>query len=413
MVVAVVAVLSAIYGKMEDLPIFVTPWIWLTLVDLSHRQPTLNNAFGRTMVVLTAALELLYAYPVSGTQWTTAIFLIVPATAICAHDVWLRWQSSRFRLPAKAVIAGATFGYIFIGMQWWSSCRSFEASYRELTPLNLPGARWLRLREDQVAVLRCVSINLRDNCDTFFSAPAINSFYFWSGLKPPTDLNAGMWMMLLNDEQKRAIIDELERHPRAWFIYDQPLFELWLRGYMDSRADDPLMRYCQTHFEPLAQVGEYDLCVPVGATRPLLEEAANVGSVPAAILSQPSQFGLPSKASPNVMIQPRFTLEVGRRPALARVVIVDAANRKVLADTGDDSDRGMQVLDADLRTVTLPLAPGWNEDRRLGSLRLIPHQAWLPPKDYDYSKVLAGFFDEHGKLIAWLPVAIPLGQAAQ
>jgi hypothetical protein len=163
----------------------------------------------------------------------------------------------------------------------------------------------------------------------------------------------------------------------------------------------------------MARVGEYDLCVPVGATRPLLEEAANVGAVPAAILSQPSQFGLPSNASPNVMIQPRFTLDVDRRPALARVVIIDAADRKLLADSNDDSSRGMKVLDADLRPVKLPLAPGWNEDRRLESLRLIPYQAWLPPKDYDYSKVLAGLFDEQGQLIAWLPVAIPLAQAAR
>ena len=259
-------------------------------------------------------------------------------------------------------------------------------------------------------MLRCVSINLRDNCDTFFSAPGINSFYFWSGLKPPTDFNPGMWMTLLDDEQKNAIIDQLERHPRAWFVYNQPLFELWQRGNIESHADDPLVRYCQTHFEPMVRVGEYDLCVPVGATRPLLEEAANVGTVPAAILSQPSQFGLPSNASPNVMIQPRFTLDADRRPALARVVIVDAADRKVLADSSDASNRGMSVLDADLRPVKLPLAPGWNEDRQFESLHLIPYQTWLPPKDYDYSKVLAGLFDEQGQLIVWLPVAIPLGQ---
>ena len=116
MVVEVIAVLSAIYGKIEDLPMFVAPWIWLALVDPSRRQPTLSNAFGRTMVVLTAAIQVLYAYPVSGTQWTTATFLIVPATAICAHDVWLRWQSSNFRLPAKVAVAGATLGYILIAL---------------------------------------------------------------------------------------------------------------------------------------------------------------------------------------------------------------------------------------------------------------------------------------------------------
>ncbi len=410
MAIEVVSVL-AIFLVIEYLPAFVTPWIWLTLADPSQKPPTLSNAFGRTMVVLAAAFLVLYAYPVASAQWSTASFLIVPATGICAHDVWLCWQRSRFRSPARFAVAGATFGFILLALQWWSLCRSFAVSYRDLTPLNLPGAQWLRLREYEVAVLRCLSVNLRDNCDTFFGAPSINSLYFWSGLKPPTDFNPGLWMMLLDEKQKRAVFDELVRHPRAWFVYDPTAIKSWRGGFIGSHADDPLERYCQTHFEPMVQVGAYDLCVPVGATHPLLEEAANVSSLPASVSSQFRQLGMPSDSSPNVMIQPRLKLDRDRQPGLARVIVVDAADGKLLSDSNDTSIRGMKVLDADLRPVKLPLPPGWNENPQLGALHLVPYQRWESPKEHDYSKVLVGLVDEHGELIVWLPLAIPLEQA--
>ncbi len=89
------------------------------------------------------------------------------------------------------------------------------------------------------------------------------------------------------------------------------------------------------------------------------------------------------------------------------MIIANAANQKVLADTGDEeSNRGLQVLDADLRPVKLPLAPGWNQDPRLESLRLIPSRAWPPPNDYDYSKVMVALLDDHGDEIVSLPLAV-------
>jgi hypothetical protein len=194
-------------------------------------------------------------------------------------------------------------------------------------------------------------------------------------------------------------------------VYYPKLYHFWLRSNKRYRADEPLVRYCKEQFKPMARVGNYDLCFRPGEKHSPLAEAANVAPLPAAVASQFSQWDLPGNASPNVMLEVRPAADIDGRKTLARIVVVNADNGKLLADSSDESPHGMKVLDADLHPIPLPLAPGWNLDSQTKVLNLIPYLPWSLPKDYDYSHALVGLFDSQENVIAWLPVAIPLSAA--
>ena len=409
----VIAVASGALWERADNPAlfllaYATPWVWLVMIPPPQVGRTLGNMFSRTVAGLVASFQTLHAYPVAGSQTIVAVFLLIPAAAVCGHDVWK--QMAGLRLPKMVTRAAAFVASLAIALAWcWMGVASRQ-EYLQLTPLNLPGARWVRLNQFQAAVLHCLSKNLHEQCDTFFSTPGLNSFYFWSEHKPPTALNAGHWMTLLDDKQQRAIIEQLERYPNACLVRFPLLIPFWLQGR--DMSDQPLARYLNEHFDPRVLLGNYELCVRSGRQLPPLTEAANVETLPKtdASHSSDSEFYFPN-ASSKVMLTLQLPADDYRTSTIARVIIVDIAKQRLLADSREQSLRGISLLDDALHPIKLPLSPGWMNNSAVATLHLVPNQRLPILQARDSSRVvMVGLLNEHGETIALLPLAVPLGQ---
>jgi hypothetical protein len=241
----------------------VSPFLWIALIPGKFLlSETPDRYFLRVLLVLTAAFQILHAYPVAGSQTAWSMIWIVPVAMVCLHDAWQALPSSSFvfhaslpRLRETAVV-GVLLVATAVHLQ--GTWRAFD-DYKSLDPLNLPGA--VRLRTDWLAAetYRELTANLRDHADTFIGLPGLNSLYFWTAEAPPSTFNVGFWTGLLNDDQQAAIVAKLSRFPKACVIRNRPLAEQWSRGQLfDER---PLVAYINQNFRTVGSLGNYEFMV--------------------------------------------------------------------------------------------------------------------------------------------------------
>jgi hypothetical protein len=263
---------------------FGTPLLWLGLTpDPGKAAP--GQFYPRLVLVSLAALETLQTYPVFGNQMAVGTFLMDLVAALCVHDV-LAGAGALPALPRDAAdgrpglwlprplrnagglrrVGGGLVVALILALIARDALRSYRI-YSSQMPLGLPGAARLRLTEEQVATYNWLVSNLRASSDTFISAPEIDSFYFWTGIGPPTRLNANCWMTFFTDAQQRAVADEFARYPRRCVVRYRPGIEMYYQ--MDSRADvvrdhetRPLMDYINKGFKTIGRVGDYEFLVP-------------------------------------------------------------------------------------------------------------------------------------------------------
>ncbi len=207
------------------------PFAYLALIPPIGRERGASETFARAFLVFLAITQVMWGYPVWGTQQVFAILLCVVAAVICVHDgltdlaepAWPSAHNFLLRL-APGALAAALFLF--------TSQAAFEgiASYRSRVPLGLPGSRLVRLLPDEVARLRDLVERLRSASDTFLTLPGLNSFHLWTGLDPPTGFNLGNWMYLLTESQQALIIERLSKARRPCVLINRPMLEFWLRG---------------------------------------------------------------------------------------------------------------------------------------------------------------------------------------
>jgi hypothetical protein len=399
-VVLVVFICGAAYkGARLSLLTFAGPWIWLALVNPAPTKLSFENILFRRIGVLLVVFEGLQAYPMAGSQLSVATFLAIPVASLCCWDLWRQFQHHKLNVPYGFATAAKVAIYANIAFVWVWLGVDKQYAYLRRTPLNLPGAHWLRLREAQAADIRGVALNLREHGDTFYSAPGMNSFYFWSELKPPTHLNATIWTGLLNENQQSATVAQLERYPRALLVQ--------FGNNVDTIHPDwerkPLSQYFKDRFHPLAQIGLYQLLGDRDRQQstPLIEVGA---IVPARTLvaSRPLDGNIAPVGPPDIMFQVRLSKDVHSRAAVSRAVVVDGLRGRVLADSRRGSKKQLEILDARLRPVELPLAAKWLDTEDVGVLYLLPSADWQPPSNL--SRAIIRLLDKHGEKIASLPL---------
>jgi hypothetical protein len=279
---AAIAIFTVLRGRMPDpiaglVRIGVGLFIWLSLLQLPSslfllvlplawvaiRKPgdevgdPVNN-YCRLLLPALAVVECLQAYPIAGTQLSLAALTLVPIGAIClsdgqrqlSHIVQARRWPIRLVAPAAAVMTGTAFlGFGLMAL----------SAYRSDSQLDLPGAAFVRLPAPQVNQLRSTVAAIKRDCSSFITYPGMNSFYFWTAQQPPTQGTSEVWMFVLDDEQQKSIVGQLQGRERLCVVKNQRVIDFWKQGrQVPSR---PLVEFIDANFVDDGSYGDYQLLI--------------------------------------------------------------------------------------------------------------------------------------------------------
>lgn len=284
---------------------------WLMATPLETAAPD-AGARGRSWLAWCAIWQILQAYPVSGSQMMWSGFLFVPLLAAGCYDA-ICFLGERLPRPqwASGVATGILLAIGVIGNSE-AAVNALEA-YTRNEPLDLPGARTLRLSPRFTGEARVISRNAAVHAGVLFTTPGMWSFNIWSQKPTPTTVNTTIWQVLLTDEQKRTIITRLREEQTAMIIS---------RGARVYNPENFLASY-----QPLVSVGHYTLWAQKGRTLLPLSTVelrkSNDGRTFLIFAADPTEHpvaGLQVRKLDNGEVIAKFAVEPGRS---WRVVPVD------------------------------------------------------------------------------------------
>jgi hypothetical protein len=254
----------------------VPPFLFLTLPPRDQEEP-LADVFPRLVLALTAVAQLLYVYPVTGTQVMLATFLFLPCGVVALHDgaaALLRRlappsAAARLRLVGSVLLVAA------LAVEYGVMGRRAHTEYEKGWPLGLPGAARLRLSEEpRVAIFRWLAYNAPTQCETFVALPTFNSLYFWSGVEPPGPLSRSLVLDVFDKDHQRGMMDALARFPRRCVMLSSGELAYWFPGQLENVLDLPLVQDAQNAFGTAGDLWGWLLLVPLGRMHPQLTYAA-------------------------------------------------------------------------------------------------------------------------------------------
>jgi hypothetical protein len=211
-------------------------------------------AFARVFVVLLAVLEALQAYPVAGSQLTAAALMFVPVGGLLIADglrtlvaagaresvALKRWST----VVGLAIVIGLIAKFAVDGAlrPLWVSGHN----YSDFESVSLHGTDHIRMPPADAAGYERFATAIRDRCESFISLPGLNSFYLWTGVPPPTGMNAGDWMYLLDTEQQQRVVDAVRGIERLCLVRSDELLAVWGgSSQTDELPNRPLVRFIE------------------------------------------------------------------------------------------------------------------------------------------------------------------------
>ncbi len=233
---------------------FATPFVWLVVLSPSGTNKL--SGFSRAMLGLVTVIQVLYAYPVAGTQVQFSAILIIAVASVCFADsilvivAWLpRWRAPDLLLAIRAGLTLLLAG-VYILYAWTAFRR-----YDQFEPVNLPGAHRLHLETSTAAALRELVMRTNASCRTLVTVPGMLSFYFWTGLPVPSSTDYQPWIADLSDAEQNALVEDLSGVPQVCVIYNQNLIEFWRQG--KDISSKPMMRFIESSFHQTFESAGY------------------------------------------------------------------------------------------------------------------------------------------------------------
>jgi hypothetical protein len=226
-----------IYSLLGDPPVSISPvsgqvaigvlFAWLAAVAPRGLEENTPRAFARMTVVLIAVLEVLQAYPTAGSQLDAA------AVPFALVGTLLLWDAARLLAiatgerpanRARAVAAATSIAIVVIGVHIGAvsvlqPLKDAHATWKDETPLDLPGAGLLRLPDKQARAYQQIAAAVkRYNCDPVVTLPGMYSFHGWFEDRPPTGYNVSDWMLLINTKRQREMIAAVRDEPHLCLL---------------------------------------------------------------------------------------------------------------------------------------------------------------------------------------------------
>jgi hypothetical protein len=215
---------------------YATPFLWLVAARSGNTDASPGYATARGLLALLGAIQVLYAYPVAGSQVVFVAVLMIVVAGVCFWDglSWLRrnrleslakrirnrWLTVA-RVSAALLIAGLNLAFA------WDARRTYES----FSPLDFRfQTRARRTRQGRRAA-RHLSAGSTRPAARCSPNPGYSAFICGRGNHRPAEGPSAL-MSLLDDATQNAIVDKLSRDPQACVVYQQELAILGAgRGY--------------------------------------------------------------------------------------------------------------------------------------------------------------------------------------
>ena len=204
-------------------------------------------------LVLLAALQILVAYPVAGSQvgWGT-VAMTVPcaiAIAIGTHHI-TAWNEAR-RETKLLITACLCLALVFASTLWppeiWKS-------YLALPKFGLPGTGLMRVDPSEQKEVQAVAELLPANCDAFYSVPDMNSFYIFTGMPAFTGMLVDRPDALTPKQQEQiaaTLREKAAAHERVCILRDT--------AQVVVRTPGPLSKALRPYDKVIATVGGFTI----------------------------------------------------------------------------------------------------------------------------------------------------------
>lgn len=218
---------------------YLMPWLWLVVAPEGKGEERRVQS-PRILLALLAAWQGLQAYPIAGTQMALATFLLPAIATLCLVDgIRAQWRRHTQTESGKGTVVPMwrhpqiTLILVFAALwgifAFWCQPWQWRQYYASLNPLDLPGARYVRLDGESVKTSQEVTRYLAANADSFVMYPGFNSYYFWTGQKPPTQFNCTGWG-LLSWNQQEQILAALQTGQRPLIAVHELRLADWRQG---------------------------------------------------------------------------------------------------------------------------------------------------------------------------------------
>jgi hypothetical protein len=236
---------------------------------------TLSEYFPRIFVTALAAMQMLQAYPVAGSQVSIGAAPFLLWGFVCIHDgadglvtFFPSAKNWHVRVSASSVIGGIVAVVVAAAMLRrgiWHQHYPFPAS-------SLAGSASLHLPRSLELEYEALTRDVQTNCQILFTMPGMGHFNFWSGVPTPDGFNMDAWMKGVPVEQQQHTLQILENNPSACVIYRPFMMGVW--GVPDGGIDTlPLARYILHDMPTVFASGGYEIHVSPDRRAPWVEQS--------------------------------------------------------------------------------------------------------------------------------------------
>lgn len=259
-VALILAALDSSWGvRSSQLLGLIAPFCWVVILLPGRGAP--GQSYSRILLATVTVFQTLYAYPVAGSQGQLIRILPIVVAALVLADSF-QYMPPGLRQGAFArsiAIALAACVLISYPAQAWRARQAYLAA----TPLDLPGARKLRIGARDAEIFQWLVSRLNQHCDTFVGYPGIPSLYLWTNQRMPGparerpgQLNADAWTIWFTPPQQRVILADFAPHTNACVVYHPSGVRFWNPSGVDERSQ-PLVDFVRNEFRTVDAMDDY------------------------------------------------------------------------------------------------------------------------------------------------------------
>jgi hypothetical protein len=210
--------------------------------------------FSRLVIVLVAMFSVLQAYPVAVSQLGAASVPFALVAAMIMSDglrLFAQWGKSataadRGGRATAAVVIVVAAGSLVALNGVLRPLRTARDQYRANVALTMHGATRIHVPAQQAHALEALTAALA-KCDSIVGFPGANSFYIWTGKRPPTGQNATSWFELFSHKREQDVVDAIKNKPGFCLLRnDQAIGFAVSLSRSQKNPNGPLVNYLQT-----------------------------------------------------------------------------------------------------------------------------------------------------------------------